>query len=183
MVAAIFDKDFVRIVACDDHACDIQPWNRCLERIRIVLRYSSLHVDGHSALAQKIEARRKTRHEINAVGFQALFAPSLLDHDVTLLDRLHASIPPHPNRAFLCAVRKIWKYPRLDLLVERWAEVHEGHACARAPKIECGFRRRIPSADDDSILEKRFMALVIDVRYVRQVLSGHSDAIWRAKVS
>src|SRR5438270_14087440 len=90
VVAAIFDKDLVRIVARDDDSSDIQSRNRGLQGSWIVLRYSRLGIDSHAALAQKIEARREPSHQINAIGFQTLLAPSLLDHDVTRLDRLHA---------------------------------------------------------------------------------------------
>jgi len=61
--------------------------------------------------------------------------------------------------------------------------MNERHSRARTPEIERRLGRRVAAADDDCVLEKSFVSLTVDVRYVREIFARHTNAVRRTEIS
>src|SRR5258706_963445 len=183
VMPAILDEYLVRVVAGDDDSGDEQSRDRRLQGVGVVNGYSRLRIDRHARLTQQIQARRESGHDVNAIGFHALFVFATIQDDVARLDCLDATLPLYRDLSLLHAIREIRQHPRLDLLFEGRAEMDERYPSYRPPKIERRLCRGIAATHDDNILEKSLVPLAIDVRHVRQLFTRYAEAIGRAEVS
>ena len=182
---AVLDEDLVRVVAGDDHAGDEEAGHVGLERRRVVrgnpgrADRSARRPRASSAVFGAKPVIRYTYRRGDALARRA--APRIVT--TSGLDRRHAALPARRDAPLAHPVRDVGQHPRLDLLVERRAEVHERHARSGAPQIERRLGRRVAAADHDDVLVERVVPLAVDVRDVRQLLAGHAEQVRRAEVA
>ncbi len=177
MKASVLDEHLVRIEPGHDDTRDEESRHVGLQRPGRA-RECPLSGRSNADLPQQVGVRREARHHVHAGRRAAsIFAARRRDRDV-VARRSSARGCSSGRRCFppSFAIQNVGKHPRLDLLVERRAEMHERHPRTGAPEIQRRLGGRISAADDDRVLVERLVPLAVDVRSHAERLAGHAAA-------
>src|SRR6185436_5766915 len=104
VIAAVLDEHLVGVVAGNYHPGDEHARHRGLKCFRVVRRNPCLRIDRNATVPQQIHVGRKSGHDVDAIGFQAILAEARGDDHFVRRNRRDAAVPPHLDLSFLYAI-------------------------------------------------------------------------------